>query len=160
MKSAFRFFIVAALASLASASLLAQKSPFIGAWKLNVAKSQFGGTPPPKSETRTVEAQASGQTYTFDGVAADGSRIHYSFTTNLDGKAVPMSGTGVPGGGDAVAITRVSPNADTTIVTKGSQVVGRLRVVVSKDGKVTTQTRKGTDASGQPITQVLIWEKQ
>jgi hypothetical protein len=160
MKRACRFVIVAALALLASAALPAQENPFIGTWKLNVAKSQFGGMPAPKSETRTVQAQGSGETYTFEGIAADGSRIHYSFTTNLDGKEVPMSGAGVPGGADAVAVTRASPNADTSIVTKGGRPVGRLRIAVSKDGKVTTQTRKGTDASGQPITQVLVWDKQ
>ena len=64
----------------------------------------------------------------------------------------------MPGGDEAVAITHISPNVDTTIVTNGGQVVSRLRVVVSKNGKVTTRTRKGTDASGQLMTQVLIWE--
>lgn len=155
-----RFVIVAGLVLLASASLMAQESPLIGTWKLNVAKSQFGGTPAPKSEMRTVEAQGSSQKYTFDGVAADGSPIHYTFTTDLDGKAVPISGTGVPGGGETVAITRLSPNTDRAVVTKGGKVVGNLRVVVSKDGQLTTQTRKGTNASGQPITQVMVWEKQ
>jgi hypothetical protein len=152
--------ILASLASFAPASLLAQESPFVGTWKLNVAKSQFGGTAAPRSETRTVEAVGSGQKYTFDGIAADGSRIHYGFTTHFDGKAVPISGAGVPGGGDAVAITRLDPNTDRSIVTRGGHVVGDLRVVVSKDGKVTTQTRTVTNTKGQSITQVLIWERQ
>lgn len=81
-------------------------------------------------------SEGGGQKYTFDGIAAEGSRIHYGFTTHFDGKAVPIFGAGVPGGGDTVKITRLDPNTGRSIVT--------LRVVVSKDGTVTTQTRRGT----------------
>jgi hypothetical protein len=41
---------VMALSSLASGVLLAQDRPWVGTWKLNVAKSKFTGTQPPKSE--------------------------------------------------------------------------------------------------------------
>ena len=145
-----------------SGLMLAQNTadPRVGTWELNLAKSNFAGMPAPKSETRTVEAQGNGEKITFDGVAADGSPIAFSLTTDLDGKPVPLVGTGVPGGADMSAPKRIDPYRLTSTSTKAGKVVTRDRFVVSKDGKVTTQTRKTTDAKGQPITQVLVWDKQ
>jgi hypothetical protein len=141
---------------------LAQNSadPRVGTWKLNLAKSNFGGMPAPKSETRTIEARGNGEKISFEGVAADGSPIAFSITTNLDGKPVPFVGTGIAGGADTDAPKRIDPYTVTSTSTKAGKVVARSRYVVSKDGKVTTQTRKGTDAKGQPITQVLVWDRQ
>jgi hypothetical protein len=141
---------------------LAQNSadPRVGTWELNLAKSNFAGMPAPKSETRTIEARGKGEKISFKGVAADGSPIAFSITTNLDGKPVPFVGTGVAGGADTDAPKRIDPYTVTSTATKAGKVVARSRYVVSKDGKVTTQTRKGTDAKGQPITQVLVWDRQ
>ena len=141
---------------------LAQNSadPRVGTWKLNLAKSNFGGMPAPQSETRTIEAHGKGEKISFKGVAADGSPIAFSITTNLDGKPVPFVGTGVAGGADTDAPKRIDPYTVTSTATKAGKVVARSRYVVSKDGKVTTQTRKGTDAKGQPFTQVLVWDRQ
>jgi len=77
---------VMALSLFASSVVLAQQeSPFIGTWKLNLAKSKFTGRQPAKSETRTEVAQGDGFKVTYKGIAADGSPISYSYTTNLDG---------------------------------------------------------------------------
>jgi len=134
--------------------------PRVGTWKLNLAKSSFAGMPAPKSETRTVEAQGDGEKITFKGIAADGSPIAFNLTAKLDGTPAPLVGTGVPGGADMSAPKRIDPYTLTSTTTKAGKVMMRDRFVVSKDGKVTTQTRKGTDAKGQPFTQVLIWDKQ
>jgi hypothetical protein len=154
--------VAVVVVSLAVSSLmLAQDTdPRVGTWKLNLAESNFAGMPAPKSETRTVEAQGNGEKITFNGVAADGSPIAFSITTNLDGKPVPFVGTGVAGGADTDAPKRIDPYTVTSTATKAGKVVARSRYVVSKDGKVTTQTRKTTDAKGQPITQVIVWDKQ
>ncbi|MGA2508763.1 MAG: hypothetical protein ABSG27_00920 [Candidatus Acidiferrales bacterium] len=155
--------VVVVVASVAVSGLtLAQNTadPRVGTWKLNLAKSNFAGMPAPQSETRTVEAQGKGEKITFNGVAADGSPIAFTITTNLDGKPVPFVGTGVAGGADTDAPKRIDPYTVTSTATKAGKVVTRSRYVVSKDRKITTQTRKGTDAKGQPITQVLVWDKQ
>jgi hypothetical protein len=54
--------LIPVLALSLNALLLAQENPFVGTWKLNVAKSNFTGMQPPKSETRTVVAQGDGET--------------------------------------------------------------------------------------------------
>jgi hypothetical protein len=91
MKRLLLFATVVALSLVTSGALLAQSNPQIGTWKLNVAKSNFGGTPAPKNETRTVEAQGDGAKYSFEGVGADGSSIAWSFTTKYDGYDCPQA---------------------------------------------------------------------
>jgi len=151
--------LVSFLGLVATGVLLAQENPFVGTWKLNVAKSKFTGTQAPKSETRTAVAEGDGLKVTYDGVAADGSPIAYSLTTKLDGKDAPISGAG-PFGADAVAVTRVDANTTTSVAKKAGKTVLKTRTVVSKDGKVTTQTVKGTNEQGQPMSYTTVWDKQ
>jgi hypothetical protein len=107
-----------------------------------------------------VEAQGNGAKYSVEGVAADGSRIAYSFTTNYDGKDSPISGAGFPNGADTIAVKRVDANTDTATWKKAGKVVGTNRIVVSKDGKVRTFTAKGTDEQGQATSATVVWDKQ
>ena len=143
----------------ASGVLLAQDSPFVGTWKLNLAKSKFTGTQPPQSEMRTVVPQGDGEKVTYEGTAADGTPISYSFTTHLDGKDSPFSGAHIFGG-DSVAVRRVDANTTTSVVKKAGKTLITLTTVVSKDGMVTTQTARGTNAQGQPISFTSVWDKQ
>jgi hypothetical protein len=138
----------------------AQQNPFIGTWKLNVAKSNFGTVSPPKSQTRKVEAQGNGAKYTFEGVAADGGKIAYSYSTNYDGKDMPITGVGQANGADTIAITRVNSNTTTSTLKKAGKVVGTTTTTVSKDGKTTTLDSKGVDASGKPRNVVSVYNKQ
>jgi hypothetical protein len=139
--------------------LLAQDSPWVGTWKLNVAKSKFTGTQPPKSETRTEVAQGDGFKVTYEGIAANGSPISYSYTTNLDGKDSSYSGT-TPFGADTGAVARVDANTRTGILKKAGKTIYTVRGTVSKDGKTLTQTFKGTNAQGQPFSGTMVWDKQ
>jgi hypothetical protein len=159
MKRILTLVPVLALSLLASGALLAQESPFVGTWKLNLAKSKFTGTPAPKSETRTVVAQGDGEKVTYEGIAADGSPVSYSITTNLDGKDAPFSG-GQPFGADTVAAKRVDANTITSTAKKAGKTIFTAKGVVSKDGKVLTQTTKGTNGKGEPISVTAVWDKQ
>lgn len=146
--------------TVASGLLMAQSNPQVGTWKLNLAKSKYGTSQPPKSQTRTVETQGDGVKITFEGVAADGSRISYSFTTNYDGKDAPNSGMGQPNGADTNATKRVDANTTTSTWKKAGKVVATTRTVISKDGKTTTITSKGVDANGKPRNVVSVYDKQ
>ena len=147
------------LTVLSSGPLLAQSNPQIGTWKLNVAKSKYVNVQGPKSGTRTVEAQGDGVKVTTEGVAGDGSRIAYSFTTNFDGKDSAVSGVGAPGGEDAVALKRVDANTSTVTAKKAGKVIITRRRVISKDGKVLTVTGKGTNEQGKPFSVTTVWDK-
>jgi hypothetical protein len=118
---------------------VAEDSPFVRTWKLNVATSRFSGTQAPQGETRTVVAEGDGLKTTHDGTAADGSPISFSYTSSLDGKDSPISGK-TPYGADAIAIKRVDANTHTAILKKAGKTLYTTRSVVSKDGKTTTLT--------------------
>ena len=160
MKRILLLLPILALSLVASGVSWAQDNPFAGTFKLNVAKSKFTGMPqPPKSETRTVVAQGDGLKVTYEGIAADGSPISYSYTTNLDGKDAPISGR-QPNGSDSVAVTRVDANTTTGINKKAGKTLYTARAAVSKDGKVLTMTMKGMNGEGQPISAMTVWDKQ
>lgn len=159
MRRIFVFVTAIALSLIASGASPAQNNPFVGKWTLNLAKSKFTGIQAPKSETRTIVAQGDGEIITYEGIASDGRAISYSITTHLDGKDVPYSGT-QPFGADTVAAKRVDANTVTSVSKKAGQTLFTTRTVVSKDGKVSTQTTKGTNDKGQPISITTVWDKQ
>lgn len=162
MKRGFALVAVALLALVSSGVLLAQTNLQVGTRKLNLAKSKFTpGAPFPKGETRTVEPLGDGSfKASTNGISSDGSRIAYSYTTRYDGKDSVISGVGFPLGADTVAETRVNAYTTTSISKKAGKVVMTTKSVVSKDGKVTTITTKGTGPKGQPISSILVWDRQ
>ena len=160
MKRLLLFATVVALSLVTSGMLVAQSNPQVGTWKLNVAKSKYVNAQAPKNETRTVEPQGADAKNSFDGVAGDGSRIAYNYTTNYDGKDSAISGVGAPGGEDTLAVKRVDANTTTSTGKKAGKVIRTNRTVVSKDGKVMTITAKGTNEQGQPVSTTTVWDKQ
>jgi hypothetical protein len=161
MKRVLTVVAAIAVALFASGSVLAQSDPFVGTWKLNVAKSKYVNAPPaPKTETRTVETQGDSVRISLDGVEVDGSRIAYSYTTKFDGEDSPVTGTGAANAEDTVALKRVDAYTFTATTKRGGKVIRTVRGVVSKDGKVTTLVAKGTDAQGRPASATTVWEKQ
>jgi len=155
-----RVLFVLSLLVLSSVPLLAQDNPFVGTWKLNLAKSKFEPGPAPKSQTRTVAAQGDGAKYTFDGVAADGTPFSYSFTVKYDGKDYPVTGTGMPAGADSIAIKLIGTNKAEAIQKKGGKEVAKAEAEVSKDGKVSTVRVKGKTVDGKDFHSESVYDKQ
>jgi hypothetical protein len=160
MKRVLWLVCLLALSAIAAGPLPAQSNPFVGTWKLNLAKSKFEGVPTPKSLNRTVVADAAGATYTFSGTDADGNPIEYSFSSKYDGKDSAVTGSGMPGGADTVAMTRVNSNMVRTILKKGGTAIGVSNTEVSRDGKVTTVKGSGVDAEGKKFSMVSVYDEQ
>jgi len=140
------------------ANLSAQASdPRIGTWKLNAAKSKYSPGPAPQSLTVKVEPSGQGEKVTAEFVNADGTRTTTQYTANFDGKDYPLTGSRIA---DAVSLKRI--DARTTVRTdkKGGKVAQTLRRVVSQDGKTMTVTTKGTNAEGQALNNVAVFDKQ
>jgi hypothetical protein len=137
-----------------------QGNPFVGTWKMNPEKSKASPNPGPKEETRVVEAQGDSVKVTYEGTAADGSHIAYGYTGKYDGKDYALTGVGTPNGADTLALKRINTNTYEVTAKKGGNVVLTGRAVVSKDGKITTITTKGTDASGKSTSSVRVFDKQ
>jgi hypothetical protein len=132
-------------------------NPFVGTWKLNLAKSKFDPGPPVRSRTVTVEPAGDGVKWSIEQVDANGSHATVVETPMFDGKDYPRTLTGSVGGSgaDTIAFKRIDPYTLEETLKKGGDVVAIVRQVVSKDGKErTATTMTGTDAN------VLVFDKQ
>jgi len=151
--------VILALVLFTSGLALAQTDPFLGTWKLDVAKSKFGPGTERKSETRIVESSPTGMKVSVDRTNADGSNQQYNYTTNFDGKSHPITGM-APYGADSIAVTLGASNKLSFKLTKDGKAVGFGTSVVSSDGNTLTITSKGTDARGKTVSSVSVYDKQ
>ena len=140
------------------ANLAAQaRDPRISTWKLNVAKSKFSPGPAPQSLTVKVELAGKGEKATTEFVNPDGTRTTVQYTANFDGKDYPLTGSQVA---DSVSLKRIDARTTDRTDKKGGKVAQTLRRVVSQDGKTMTVTVKGTNAQGQKVNNVVVFDKQ
>jgi hypothetical protein len=158
---ALAFGVVAALGVVLGAdvgTLSAQASnPRIGTWKLNVEKSKFSPGPPPQSSTLKIETVGRGEKVTSEGVNAQGGATATQYTANFDGKDYPLTGSQ---NADTVSLKRIDARTTELTAKKDGTVTVILTRVVSEDGKTMTVRVKGTNAQGQPVDTVAVWEKQ
>ena len=146
----------AMVAALGAASAAQTADPGLGTWKLNVAKSKYTPGPAPKSLSVTFSAAGAGIKAVIDGVGPDGTKVHWEYTANLDGKPVPVTGNA---DGDMVMATRVNPTTiETRYTLKGKPTTTNTRVL-SADGKTLTVTTSGVNAQGQKVNNVQVFEK-
>jgi len=155
------FFLLASLVLVVAVRpSLAEDNPFLGTWKLDLAKSKYETAPAPKSQTRTIAVQGNGVKYSFEGVSADGKTFAYSFVTYYDGTEAAITGTGSPAGADAVTLKRVSSHKVEGTLHKGGKDVGKVTAEVSKDGKTCIVNSKGKPVDGKEYSTELVYEKQ
>jgi hypothetical protein len=159
MKQSLQVLTVAVLFALTVAVISAQDRPGLGKWKLNVEKSKYVPGPAPKSLTRTVEADGDKVKFTYEGMAANGNAISYTFTVAYDGKDYPITGSGATGGADAISVKQLGPRSFTSTLKKAGVPVVNSRVEISADGKVTTQHISSADGKGS-INNTVVFDKQ
>ena len=133
------------------------KDPFVGTWRLNVAKSKYTPGPVPKSVTSTYGSAGKGYKVSVRNEPATGPVQQYSYTTNLDGTDSPITGNNP--NADTIAVKRIDSNTIETVNKKGGKVTTTQRNVVSADGKTRTVTTTGTDGQGQKVNNVGVFEK-
>jgi hypothetical protein len=149
-----RVLAAAVFAALGGAAVLAQSTdPLVGTWKLNVAKSKA----PFKSGTSVIESVGKGIRFTVDLVGTDGSKSHWAFTADYDGKDVPVTGDSPYG--DTVSVTRVDERTIQIVGKYQGKATTTHTITVSPDGKTRTSTAKGTDKNGKPVDSVSFYEK-
>jgi len=143
-----------------SAALAKEKAPYVGTWKLNLAKSKYDPGPMPKSATDVNTEVSGAMTSVQEWVDADGKASHVEWTAKFDGKAYPVKG-GVAG--TTISLTRPDPRDSRTVdwvwkVPGMPDVSGRT--VYGKDGKSRTIKDKSTDAAGKPTARTRVYERQ
>ena len=142
-----------------SVALVAADNPFLGTWKLSVAKSKATPGTLEKQSTVVFATDGNGIKRTVTGIDADGNPLNLSDTIPWDGMDHKVNG---PAGSPPalVAVKVVNPNTlDITVKVNGKVVVSG-KSVVSKDGKTMTGTFKGEDPKGRKFDNVEVYEKQ
>lgn len=147
-------FLVAVFAGAATAQ---EQGSMVGTWTLNVAKSDFGKQPAPKSATlQLTDDRDTSLKWTFTQIKADGTKLAISYDGAFDGKPHPV--TGDPNlksatftrKGDTAEI--VWTMADGTTMRETSTIQGNVMTnrETTPDGTVTTVfERKGGAARGK-----------
>ena len=159
MKKTLQLATVVVCLLLAVAATSAEDRPGLGKWKLNVEKSKYVPGPAPKSLTRTVEADGDKVKFTYEGVAASGSAISYTFRVAYDEKDYPITGSGATGGADSISVKQLSPRSFISTLKKAGVPVAISKTEISADGKVTTQHVSSPEGKGS-INNTVVFEKQ
>jgi hypothetical protein len=153
----FAVVAVTVVVVLAGTTLAQSSDPRLGTWKLDVSKSTYAAGTAPQSVTFTNEAAGAGVKVTVDAVAADGTVTHWGYTADYDGKDYPV--TGNPSR-DVVAGTRIDANTVKSTYKKAGKVTLTQTSVVSGDGKTISITSTGTNAEGQSVNSVAVYDRQ
>jgi hypothetical protein len=141
--------------ALATAALAAD--PFVGTWKLNLAKSKFAPGQAPKSEILKCIAQENGLKGSFDTVDANGKASHTDFSAKYDWKDYPQPGDPNV---DTTAFRKLNPYTLEVVDKKAGKEIARYRSTVSTDGKTTAITGTVKDATGKEVTSISVYDKQ
>jgi len=142
----------------------AQAPSLAGTWKLNTEKSKYDPAElANKSGTVTYAFDGNNVSATIDQVNAKGLKVHIEYKATLDGADHPWTGTidGKPNvSQDAVSFKQLNANAYHVENKLKGKVVSINHIVVSADGKSRTSTTTGTNADGQKIHNVVVYDKQ
>jgi len=130
----------------------------LGTWKLNVAKSKFSGGVAVKSQVDVREALPDGRVQTTrTRELADGKTEKYILVYKYDGRDYPVKGAPF----DMIAVKRIDNQTTRFEATKKGtkyEVIGTT--MVSTDLRTMTQTSKGTDANGNPVSSTLVFDRK
>jgi hypothetical protein len=124
---------------------------------LNVAKSKYSPGPAPKSLTLKFEATADGIKLTSDGVNAKGEPTHGEYVSKFDGTDVPWEGNP---DADMASAKKIDDNNYENVWKKDGKTTITAKVVVSKSGKTLTTTLEGTNAKGETVKNVAVYDRQ
>lgn len=140
-----------------AAFVSAQKTdPWVGTWKLNVAKTTSNPGPNPRSMTSKIEPSPGGVKVTIDQVNGQGQASHVVSVGTFDGRDTPLEGSQPP-------VTRAYKRTGDRLeyVTRNQgKVTNTTTWSVSSDGKILTVTQDGMTPSGQKSHNVLVFDKQ
>jgi hypothetical protein len=154
--------LIVALAALVAVSSTAQaqsSDPWLGTWKVNLAKSTYSPGPKPTvAATVKMEPAAGGFKTTIDAANAQGQPTHTETVGKFDSKDNPVKGAPAPN--STTAYKRIDGRTFEAVGKLDGKPTGTTRVAISADGKTLTATQTGKNAQGQNINNVIVADKQ
>ncbi len=147
--------------ALSMAALAVEKEPYVGTWKLNLARSRYEPGPMPRSAVDVNSAAAAGAMHSVqEWVEADGKAGRAEWTAKFDGKDYPVTG-GVAG--TTISLKRPDPKDPGTVdwVWKvPGQPTTTGRTVYAKDGKTRVIDDKMVGADGKTRVRHRFYDRQ
>jgi hypothetical protein len=136
---------------------LAQSNPWLGMWKLNLAKSTYPPGQAPRSSMYNFQVTGANLANTVETVDAAGNSTKTVNPHIYDGQVHPIT--------DNPSVdTRMYARVDANTVISASMKAGKLvqvtTIVLSQDGRTITTTGRGIDAKGQHVNSVAVYDKQ
>jgi hypothetical protein len=152
----FVLFGTSLLLTVLSCAQFQAADPLVGSWTMNAARSKFNPGPAPKSITVTY-AQAGQALHVVSVlVTPDGASARTEYTAAYDGKDYPIQG--VPDV-ETVSLRQIDALTSERIDKhSGKQVQSYTRQVYA-DGRTLIVTQKGTDGTGAPVNNVIVFDK-
>jgi hypothetical protein len=136
---------------------LAQSNPWLGMWKLNLAKSTYPPGQVPRSSTYNFQAAGANLTNTVETVDAAGGSLRTVNPHIYDGQVHPITGNPDV---DTRMYSRVDANTVISASMKAGKLVQVTTIVLSQDGRTITTTQRGANAKGQHLNSVAVYDKQ
>ena len=156
-----RNLFLSSLLLVAATSIWAQPASasdnWVGSWKLNTAKSNFGPASVAHAQTLKFEATPAGIKLTSEGTDAQGKPMHGEYTSRFDGKDVVW--TGNPSA-DMACPRRIDDNNYENVWKTGGKATTTAKAVVSNENKTLTITQTPTDPQGTAARFVAVYDRQ
>jgi hypothetical protein len=144
--------VTVALGVVLGGTAFAQSNPFIGTWTLNVAKSQFDPGLSPTSGTFVIKKGQEADSVKFATTAIVQMTWPYSAHFDSSEQQVPQV--------DSIAVKRAGANTSAFTIKERGKVVRTGNIMLSKDRKALTVTATWTNAEGQKVHGVQVYDKQ
>ena len=162
MRTRFVLVVFVALAALLAASPTARTQstdPWMGTWKVNLAKSTYKPGPKPTvAGTVNMEPMAGGFKTTIDATNPQGQPTHTETVGKFDGKDNPVTGAQRPN--TTTAYKKINGRTFEALGKVDGKPTVNTRVVISADGTTLTATQTGKNAQGENVSNVIVAEKQ
>ena len=156
---AFAFVALATLLATSFTARAQSTDPWMGTWKVNLAKSTYSPGPKPTvAGTVKMEPSAGGFKTTIDGTNPQGQPTHTETVGKFDGKDNPVTGAPTPGA--TAAYKRVNGRTFEVQGKVDGKPTVTTRVVVAADGKTLTATQTGKNDRGESVNNVIVADKQ
>ena len=120
--------------------------PLVASWKLNLTKSKYDPGPAPRSTMLKIDAAGKGFAVAVDSVGADGKPIKWGFTSQPDGKDMPVTGNA---GTSHAAVRQINDRINEIINKKDGKVTQVLTNVLSPDGNTIAVMYMRDDGAGR-----------
>jgi hypothetical protein len=130
--------------------------PFVGTYKLNLAKSATTGGQLPAELRLTIAEDGGNLTIATSGKTATGTPI------SADVLVVPKAGGTVkaPAGESNYVVSRSNATTIDVVARQNGKETGRVKLALSRDGKILTRSFTSTNAQGRPLTGTSVLERE